>query len=225
MERLGTLLIQRLEPSRGGPKAVYSLAFLPADTTSNSHTHRCHGDFALLRVLEELLPAPDLRLTALELVRGDGTATLTGVNLSATVILKYGLDGARESGPSRRGQPGGDVRPCAVCGRPVPAHDRLTTVSGDVVHYECRPSVADVVEPAARFVAGADGRPFCQTCLAALLHISFEEARKVFGHLRMRMGFRLGTGQCSMCRKFRVTIWSTGTGPQSREERLSSEPQ
>ncbi len=89
-------------------------------------------------------------------------------------------------------------------------------LSGDIVHYDCRPESRDVTDIAAHFLADADGRALCHSCLASLLHIGFDEVRKVVGQLRVRTRFRVGTGPCSVCGRNRV-ILGTSVTPDSED--------
>jgi hypothetical protein len=85
------------------------------------------------------------------------------------------------------------------------------TLSGEVVHYECRTGSGEILETAARLLLDSPGRALCHTCLAGALHIGFDEARKVVGQLRMRADMIFGTGLCSGCSRHRITLSSSAS--------------
>jgi hypothetical protein len=208
VEKSGTLVIRRQErPSTGPTLPVYTLALLSSPSDRDAATYRCHGDLALLRALEELLTLPDLRLETLERVRDRGEAVVREVVVPELLATKYkfGDKTRHEWNRVERLSPMREQL-CAVCSQPTGRTDRLTMLNGEVVHYACRPESRDATEVAHRLLSEASGQGFCHSCLASLLHISFDEARKVVGKLRIRSGFTVGTGQCSVCGRFRFTL-------------------
>jgi hypothetical protein len=154
-------------------------------------------------MLEDLLPSPEQRLLTLEQVRAVAEVAVPHVVVPEFLLTKYGF--SAERGSSVRGRHAFAPR-CAVCSLPTTPSNRLTTLSGEVIHYECRPGAGEILESAARFLHESSGRSFCHTCLAGIFHIDFDEARKVVGQLRVRADMKLGTGQCSVCAKNRITL-------------------
>jgi hypothetical protein len=206
VDKIWTLVVRRQQELPGQP--LYTIMIVTSLTERDAPAHRCRGDFALLRALEELLASPELRLEILERVRDRGEAIVRDVRVSDLVLAKYGLNAKprREALSRFERQAHGAERSCAVCSLPTTPNDRLTMLSGEVVHYDCRPESRDMVAVAARFLADSEGRAVCHSCLASLLGASFEEIRKVVGQLRARHGLGLDTGRCSVCGKFRVTF-------------------
>src|SRR5262245_59786870 len=186
--------------------------FLTSPTERYAPMHRCQGDFALLRALEELLASPELRLETLERVRDQGEAMVREVLVPEAVLVKQGLVARHRREPISRVDRQLRVvdQPCAICSQPTNPRRRLTMLSGEVVHYECRPDAHDVADTAARLLVESEGRTFCHSCLGSVLRISYDETRKVVGQLRTRPGFSLGTGNCSVCGKYRVILGTSG---------------
>lgn len=202
-DRRGTLLIRCLRSTRSGVRQSYAVTFTPFDEPTSTSPYRCPSDLSLLRLLEDLLPSPEQRLLALEQVRDAAEITVPHVEVPEFLLTKYGFGGER--GPSVRGRHTPAPR-CVVCSLPTTPSNRLTTLTGDVVHFECRPESGEIVETAARFLRESPGRGFCHTCLASIFRIGFDEVRKVVGQLRMRSNMSLGTGQCSACDKHRMIL-------------------
>jgi hypothetical protein len=209
VDKLGTLVIRRKQyPPGGSIGPLYTIMLLSSPTERHAPAHRCQGDFALLRTLEELLANAELRLEMLERVRDQGEAMVREVMVPEPMLVKYGLVARPRREPvSRVDRQLRELdQPCAVCARPTPPSERLTMLSGEVVHYDCRPESRNVTDIAGRFLAEAEGRALCHSCLATLLHIGFDEVRKVVGRLRVRTGFSLGTGRCWECGRYRVIL-------------------
>jgi hypothetical protein len=226
VDKIGTLVIRRqLDPPGRSSRPLYTITFQTSPTERDAPAYRCHGDFALLRTLEELLASPELRLETLERVRDRGEAVIREVSVPDSVIAKYEFAARprREALSRFDHQMHVTERPCTVCSLPTTPNDRLTMLSGDVVHYDCRPESRDMTAVAARFLAESEGRMVCHSCLAALLGVSFDEARKVVGQLRARHGLTVDTGRCSVCGKYRVTLGLSVTQEQRLDSAAASE--
>ena len=78
----------------------------------------------------------------------------------------------------------------AAVGRPSEVQDLERDVAGEI----------------AAFLAESKGRCFCHTCLATLVGIEFEKARKAVYALRICGDVRVGTARCSVCHGHRLTI-------------------
>jgi hypothetical protein len=221
VDKIGTLVIRRRQdtPGRSG-RPSYTIMFLTSPTERDGPAYRCHGDFALLRSLEELVTSPELRLETLERVRDRGEAIVREVSVPDDVIAKYEFAARPRREPLSRYERETHVteRPCAVCSLPTTASDRLTMLSGEVVHYDCRPESRDMTAVAARFLAESEGRTVCHSCLAASLGVSFDETRKAVGLLRARHGLAVDTGRCSVCGKYRMTLSLSVTQEQGSQD-------
>jgi hypothetical protein len=219
VEKIGTLVIRRQQDGRSS-RPLYTIMLVTSPTERDASAHRCQGDFALLRALEDLLASPELRLETLERVRDRGEAIVRELTVTDLVITKYGFAARPRSEPPSRFERPTHVteRPCTVCSSPTTANDRLTMLSGEVVHYDCRPESRDMTAVAVRFLSDSEGRRACHSCLAALLGASFHEARKVVGQLRVRHGVSVDAGRCSVCGKHRVTLGLNVTREQGSED-------
>jgi hypothetical protein len=184
----------------------YAVTFTPFAEPIPTSSYRCPSDLALLRLLEGLLPSPEQRLRTLEQVRDAHEIAVSNVEVPEFLLTKYGFGGER--GSSARGR---HAAVCVVCARPTSPSNRLTTLSGDVVHFECRAGSGEILESAARFLRDSPGRSFCHACLARIFRIGFDETRKVVGRLRVRADMDLGTGQCSACGKHRMILSASAT--------------
>src|SRR5215475_6687517 len=202
-DRRGTLLIRCLRSPRSGVRQSYAVTFTPFDEPTSTSPYRCQSDLSLLRLLEDLLPSPEQRLLTLEQVRDSSEVAVPHVEVPEFLLAKYGFGGER--GPSVRGRHALAPR-CVVCSLPTTRSNRLTTLTGDVVHFECRAGASDIVETAARFLRESPARAFCHTCMVSIFHVSFDEVRKIVGRLRVRAGMHVGTGQCSACDKHRMIL-------------------
>jgi hypothetical protein len=215
VDKTGTLVIRRQQTNLAGhsSRPVYTIMLLTSPSERQASAHRCAGDFALLRALEELMVSPELRLETLERVRDQGEAMVRDVVVEEPILAKYGLAPRPRREAVFRVDRHSRVldQPCAVCSLPTRPIDRLTMLSGEVVHYDCRPESRDITDIAARFLAESDGRAVCHSCLARQLHAAFDEVRKVVGRLRARTGLSVGTGQCSVCGRYRVILGTRAT--------------
>jgi hypothetical protein len=221
VDKIGTLVIRR-QPDAPGRSSLplYAITFLTSSTERDAPAYRCQGDFALLRSLEDLVASPELRLETLERVRDRGEAIVREVSVPDPVIAKYEFAAKPRREPLSPFDRPAHVteRPCAVCSLPTTSNDRLTMLSGEVVHYDCRPESRDMTAVAARFLTESEGRMVCHSCLAALLGVSFDEARKVVGQLKARHGVSVDTGRCSPCGRYRVTLGLNVTPEQGLED-------
>ncbi len=103
MDKLGTLVIRRQHnPLPGSARPVYSIMLLTSPTDRYAPAHRCQGDFALLRALEELLASPELRLDTLERVRDQAEAMVRDVVVPEPILVKYGLAARARREPASR---------------------------------------------------------------------------------------------------------------------------
>lgn len=223
MDTIWTLVIRRQQGSPGRP--LYTIMLVTSPTERDAPAHRCPGDFALLRALEDLLGSPELRLETLERVRDRGEAIVREVLVPDALLVKYGLGAKPRREPLSRFDRQTHVteRSCAVCSLPTTSNDRLTMLSGDVVHYDCRPESRDMTAVAARFLTDSEDRTICHSCLAALLGVSFDEARKVVRQLRIRHGVGIETGRCSLCGRYRVTLGLNATQEQGEDSAGTSQ--
>jgi hypothetical protein len=170
--------------------------------------YRCASDFALLRILEDLLPSPELRLRTLEQIRDAHEVAVPNLLVPEPLLTKYGFVAGR--GSAARGRQPGTPR-CAACSLHTTASNRFTTLSGEVFHSECRAGAEDLLEAAARILRRSPERTFCHTCLAGIFNVGFDEVRKLVGQLRIRTDMTLATGLCSVCSKHRITLSANGS--------------
>lgn len=203
MQFLGTLVIVHAGVADETAKNVYTVMFLPgAVPNMDVLTYVCRSDYALLRLLEEVLESPDVRLQALEQVRSDGRAEIPQLTLNEQTLAKYGFNLGQKAAP---GRPRGREVPCVVCGRGITRRERAAIAQGELMHLQCGPQ-HDRTDDVARFLMTRAGRGFCQTCLTLLLRMDFEEIRKATTRLPARGDFRLVTGVCVACGMARVVV-------------------
>jgi hypothetical protein len=133
--RHGTIVIRCLRSPRAGARRTYAVTFSASDEYPAALPYRCASDFALLRILEDLLPSPEQRLRTLEQVRDAHEVAVPNLVVPEPLLAKYGFSGEREF-PARGRQP---MAPrCVACSLPTTASNRFTTLSGEVFHFECR---------------------------------------------------------------------------------------
>ena len=70
----------------------------------------------------------------------------------------------------------------------------------------------EIEEKVVRFLEASTGGGVCHACLSSLFNVDFDQARKMVGQLRFRPGFKTESGQCSVCRKLRMTIRTVCSG-------------
>jgi len=179
MEHAGTLQISHHRTGTLGVR-IYSIRFIsPGMSEPERGWRHCRGDLVLLRTLEALVPDPDVRLHALEQLHEQGRAAIQSFVLSEAQAALFGLRRTGRAGPFS-----------AAVGRPSEAQDLERDIAGEI----------------AAFLAESKGQCFCHTCLATLVGIEFEEARKAVYALRVCGNVRVGTARCSVCHRHRLSI-------------------
>lgn len=178
---------------------TYSVVFRANGVRESAeHLRRCRSDYALLRVIEELVAAPEARLELLERLRAEGRVSIPRIALTDVQAAKYGL---AKLASSQSGDP-----ICPVCSRSVSIDERLIFRDGQAIHDECRLRSRDMTDDVARFLEQTPGRALCHTCLSSLFSVGFDEARKVVGRLHVRQRYAVTPAPCSVCHKLRVAI-------------------
>jgi hypothetical protein len=206
--RHGTIVIRSLRSPRTGARRTYAVTFSASEEYPAPSPYRCASDFALLRILEDLLPSPEQRLRTLEQIRDAQEVAVPNLVVPEPLLAKYGFAAGRES--RARGRQVMAPR-CVACSLPTTASNRFTTLSGEVFHSECRAGAEDVLEAATRILRRTPERTFCHTCLAGIFKIGVDDVRKLVGQLRLRTDMTLATGLCSVCSKHRITLSGSGS--------------
>jgi hypothetical protein len=201
--------ISRDESATSSNEATYSVRFRAAGNgVPTEQLRRCRSDYALLRLIEDLLTEPESRLRLLERLRDDGRASIPRVALTEPQVTKYSLDDlplSRATDPM-----------CPVCLRSVSVVDRVVFRQGDAIHDECRVRARDMLDEVARFLEQTEGQAFCHTCLSSLFSAGFDQTRKIIGHLKVRRRFVVGPMSCSACRRLRVAVRAVPLEPGPR---------
>jgi hypothetical protein len=96
---------------------------------------------------------------------------------------------------------------CPLCEQEVLPGDHVVFAHTDIVHLTCRlenDSVADAVADLLRRNAGAE---YCQSCLARVLHTTYEQIAKAVTALRMTSRYRVtAMATCSVCANYWMTV-------------------
>lgn len=214
MGESGTLVLARSEPPE---RSKYSVALaVPGQPHSQMSVYHCYSDLRLLRALEDLIQATDVRLGALERLYKEGHAAISDVELPEELLEEYGLAGRRQAETLREPvRLGGAARAslCIVCRQPISGTRDVVIGPGRAVHDGCHSRRYDVEDSAVQFLRGTPGKQFCRTCLANLFQIEFDQARTLVAHLRRWTGFELGTGTCYGCHHLRMTVRAKPSEP------------
>lgn len=163
--------IARDESARSSDETTYSVRFHGAgDELPGEQLRRCRSDYALLRLIEELLTAPQARLELLERLRAESRASIPRVILTEPQVTRYALG---DLPASRATDP-----MCPVCLRSVNVVDRVVFRQGDAIHDECRVRARDMVERSrASWNRPRAGRSATRVCRASSASDSTRRAR------------------------------------------------
>lgn len=200
--------IARSDP--GTPSVgAFSVTFRRVGVRGVEHLRRCRSEYALMRLIEDLLTDPDSRLRLLERLRAEGRASISRVVLSDSQVAQYGLGGSVK--------PRGSASLCPLCLQGVGAVDRVVFLDGEAIHDECRVKAREMAEYIGQFLQQNVNRAFCHSCLSRLFNISFAETRKVVGQLQVQRRYSVAPMSCSVCTKLRVTIRAVPPDDPTRE--------
>ncbi len=79
---------------------------------------------------------------------------------------------------------------------------------GEIIHIKCRHVDSDGISDSVAHVLRRNaGLEFCQSCIARMLHITYEQAVKAVTAVRMTSRYRVrAMGPCSVCGNHWITV-------------------
>lgn len=96
---------------------------------------------------------------------------------------------------------------CPLCEQEVLPCDHVVFAHADIVHLHCRLKSDGVADSVAHLLRRNAGAEYCQSCLARLLHSTFEEVVKAVTALRMTSRYRVtAMATCCVCGNYWMTV-------------------
>ena len=96
---------------------------------------------------------------------------------------------------------------CPLCQQEVLPGDHVVFAHAEIVHLNCRHKSDGIADSVAHLLRRHAGDEYCQSCVARLLHITYEEAVKAVTALRMTSRYRVkAMGTCSVCGNHWMTV-------------------
>jgi hypothetical protein len=96
---------------------------------------------------------------------------------------------------------------CLLCELEVLPGENVIFSHGDIVHIKCRVTTEGITDSVAHLLRRNAGTEYCQSCVARLLHSTYEQAMKAVTALRMSSRYRIrAMGTCSVCGNHWLTI-------------------
>jgi|SRR5687768_14737036 len=96
---------------------------------------------------------------------------------------------------------------CPLCEQEVLPGDHAVFAHADIIHLNCGLENDSVAESVAHFLRRNAGAEYCQSCLAKLLDITYEQITKALTALRMTSRYRVtAMATCSACASYLMTV-------------------
>lgn len=96
---------------------------------------------------------------------------------------------------------------CPLCEQAVLPGDNVIFSHEEIVHTNCRLASDGITDSVAHILRRNSGLEFCQSCVARMLHVTYEQAVKAVTSLRMTTRYRVrAMGTCSVCGNHWMTV-------------------
>src|SRR5687767_2944594 len=110
---------------------------------------------------------------------------------------------------------------CPMCEKPVEPGDHVLFGHGETIHLNCHFSGGGITQSVATFLGRHVDTEYCQSCLARLTQITYDQAVKAVTALRMTSPYRVtAMGTCSVC----ANRWMTIRAQSPAAERARVQP-
>jgi CheY-like chemotaxis protein len=104
-------------------------------------------------------------------------------------------------------QPGPLDPTCPMCQKPVAPGDHVVFGHGEMIHLNCHFSGGGITQSVGTFLRRHVAMDYCQSCLARLTQLTYEQVVKAVTALRMTRHYRVtAMGTCSVCANRWMTV-------------------